>query len=222
MQTYHKINSLYKRSRDGKKMLFGEYSQEEFAYLADNRWIFTEKVDGTNIRVMYKGNEAFGDDLTFGGKTDNANIPAPLVNKLNELFTIDQFRDIFPATLVDNIETSPSVCLYGEGYGAKIQAGGGNYNPKGVDFVLFDVKIGEWWLKREDVEDIAKKLGIMVVPIVGVGQLWVMEKYCEEGFKSQWGDFIAEGIVARPLYELRDRAGHRIITKLKHKDFQNV
>lgn len=222
MQTYHKINSLYKRTPDGKKMLFGEYSQEEFEYLKNNKWIFTEKVDGTNIRIMYSGNEAFGDDLIFGGKTDNAQIPAPLINKLNGLFNIDQFRDIFPTTLVDNIETSPSVCLYGEGYGAKIQAGGGNYNPTGVSFVLFDVKIGGWWLKREDVEDIAKKLGIEVVPIIGVGDLATMELFCREGFKSQWGDFIAEGIVARPTVELRDRAGHRIITKLKYKDFKDV
>jgi len=212
MNQYHKINSLYKRSRDGKKMLFGEYSQEEFAYLADNRWVFTEKVDGTNIRIMW---DAIG--VRFGGKTDNAQIPATLVAKLIELFPDEKLHEVFP------YEGEPmKVCLYGEGYGAKIQAGGGNYNPKGVDFVLFDVKIGEWWLKREDVEDVAKKLGIEVVPIVGVGQLWVMEKYCEEGFKSQWGDFIAEGIVARPLVELRDRAGHRIITKLKHKDYQDV
>lgn len=177
-------------------------------------------VHNTNIRVMYKGNEAFGDDLTFGGKTDNAQIPAQLVNKLNELFTIDQFRDIFPATLVDLIETSPSVCLYGEGYGAKIQKGGGNYIPDGVNFVLFDVKVGDWWLKREDVEDIANKLAISVVPIIGEGTLDELARRCEEGFNSQWGDFIAEGIVARPKVELRDRAGHRIITKLKYKDFE--
>lgn len=41
----------------------------------------------------------------------------------------------------------------------------------------------------------------------------------EKGFKSQWGDFIAEGIVARPMTELKNRNGSRIITKIKHKDF---
>jgi hypothetical protein len=39
------------------------------------------------------------------------------------------------------------------------------------------------------------------------------------GVKSWWGDFDAEGIVARPQVELFTRAGHRIITKLKCKDF---
>ena len=43
-----------------------------------------------------------------------------------------------------------------------------------------------------------------------------------QGFKSQWGDFMAEGIVARPAQELRTRDGHRIITKIKHKDFAHV
>jgi hypothetical protein len=38
-------------------------------------------------------------------------------------------------------------------------------------------------------------------------------------FKSQWGDFRAEGIVARPVVELRTRAGRRIITKIKQRDF---
>lgn len=27
----------------------------EFDYLKDNTWIFTEKVDGTNIRIMWDG-----------------------------------------------------------------------------------------------------------------------------------------------------------------------
>lgn len=40
-----------------------------------------------------------------------------------------------------------------------------------------------------------------------------------EGFTSTWGDFIAEGIVARPEVELFDRMGQRIITKIKYNDF---
>jgi len=33
--------------------------------------------------------------------------------------------------------------------------------------------------------------------------------------------FQAEGIVARPKVELLSRTGERIITKIKHKDFQS-
>jgi hypothetical protein len=40
------------------------------------------------------------------------------------------------------------------------------------------------------------------------------------GLKSQWGDFEAEGIVARPKVDLFDRGGNRIICKIKGKDFK--
>lgn len=110
------------------------------------------------------------------------------------------------------------VCLYGEGYGAKIQKGGGNYCPD-QDFVLFDIKIGEWWLLRLDVEDIAQKLSLDVVPVIGSGTLYEMVEIVKEGFNSQWGDFLAEGIVARPSVELKTRRGDRLITKVKCKDF---
>ena len=90
------------------------------------------------------------------------------------------------------------MCLYGEGYGARIQ-GGGNYNPNGVDFVLFDILIGEWWLQRKDVEDVATKLGITVVPIIGIGTLIEAVARVKQGFNSTWGNFSAEGIVVKPV-----------------------
>ena len=109
-------------------------------------------------------------------------------------------------------------CLYGEGYGAQIQKGGGKYRPT-QDFVLFDVKVGEWWLQRSDVESIAGVFALDVVPIIGTGTLNDLIAMVREGFNSTWGPFAAEGIVARPAVELKTRNGSRIITKLKHKDF---
>jgi len=88
--------------------------------------------------------------------------------------------------------------------------------------VLFDVKINDWWLKREDVEDISRKFNIDVVPIVGYGTLEEMINLVKSRFKSAWSlgeGFIAEGIVARPMIELKTRGGERIITKLKYKDY---
>ena len=88
-----------------------------------------------------------------------------------------------------------------------------------MDFVLFDVWIDGWWLKREDVEDIAEKLGIGVVPIVGQCSIWDAIGKTEDGFKSDWGDFLAEGLVLKPKVDLFARNGRRIITKMKTKDF---
>ena len=39
------------------------------------------------------------------------------------------------------------------------------------------------------------------------------------GKQEYWGDFIAEGIVARPKVTLFTRKGERLITKIKHRDF---
>ena len=209
MNVYHKIDTVFKRDikTKYKTLLMGEYSKPEFEYLKDNIWLFTEKIDGTNIRIMWEGG-----NLRFGGKTDNAQIPVFLYDKLNKIFTKDMFVKEFPET---------DICLYGEGYGARIQKGGGNYIPDGVDFILFDVNIAGWWLKREDVLDIAAKFHLCAVPFVGEGTLGAMVKLVKSGFQSQIGNstHTAEGIVARPRVELKDRAGRRIITKIKYKDF---
>lgn len=210
MIEYHKIQTVYLRDpmTKYKTLLLGQYAEPEFCYLEENEWVFTEKVDGTNIRIMVS---MAGGPITFGGKTDNAQIPAFLVTRLQERFLSDggeALRGIFP----------DGACLYGEGYGARIQKGGGNYRPD-ADFVLFDVKVGDWWLQRAAVENVAGKLNLDIVPVVELGTLRDMVYMAREGFKSRWGDFPAEGIVARPATELKARNGHRIITKIKTRDF---
>jgi len=204
MKEYHKIQSIYKRDERGK-CIVGQWSTPELEYLKDNQWVWTEKVDGTNIRIMW---DADAMSLKFGGKTDNAQTPPFLLDRLAQLFPVEKFvgRD--------------SMCLYGEGYGRKIQKGGGLYNPNGVDFVLFDVKIGEWWLKRHVVEELAAELEIRVVPIISTGTIAEAVEVVRLGFVSEWGDFTAEGLVLRPTVELKARNGERIITKIKHKDFK--
>lgn len=109
MKEYHKIQTVFLRDpqTNYKTLLEGEFALPEFEYLADNEWMFTEKVDGTNTRVMFDGQQ-----ITFGGKTDNAQIPALLVTRLQNVF-LPQL-EIFKTKFIDGI------CLYGEGYGAKI------------------------------------------------------------------------------------------------------
>lgn len=211
MKKYHKIQTIFKRDMENKgKIIEGEFSLPEIEYLKDNDWVFTEKVDGTNIRIMWNG-----ENVVFGGKTDNAQIPIFLLYKLQELFEGTAKKKLFK----DVFGEEGQVCLYGEGYGNKIQKVGKRYNPEGVDFILFDVKIGDWWLGRENVEDIANKFNIKVVPIIGEGTINDMVKLCQKGFKSKLADLTAEGIVAKPKEELFNRKGERIIIKLKHKDF---
>ena len=49
--------------------------------LKDIDWEFTEKIDGTNIRIYWDGHK-----VNYYGRTDKAQIPSQLMNKLIELF----------------------------------------------------------------------------------------------------------------------------------------
>ena len=207
---YHKIQTVFKRNPETmyKTLLEGEWSLPEFAYLANNEWEFTEKVDGTNIRIIYTRN-IFNNSVEFRGRTDRAQIPPFLIETLKNLFPIVKFDQNFEHDVV----------LYGEGYGNKIQKTGSNYR-KDNSFVLFDIMINGSFLPRQSVEGIAKALEIEVVPVIGKGTLYAMVEMARSGFNSQWGNFTAEGIVARPTTELCSKNGGRIITKIKCRDFQ--
>ena len=213
MEKYPKIETIFKRDKKGK-IIENEYSLPEFEYLRNNKWIFTEKIDGTNIRISVKRNiEILELSLCIQGRTDNSQVPPFLSKKLNNIFNTPKLCEIF---------NTLDFVLYGEGYGNKIQKMGSNYISNDVDFILFDVKVGKWWLKLEDIQDIANELEIKTVPVIQTGTLIDMVKYVKNGFDSFFGNFIAEGIVARPEINLLDRAGNRIITKLKYKDFKHL
>jgi hypothetical protein len=217
MTTYQKINTIYKRDMadKSKRMLVGEWSQPELEYLKDNRWEWTEKIDGTNIRVHWNGVQTL-----FGGRTDKADIPERLLQMLQGKLTPELMQQVFKP----QDEGEVSVTLYGEGYGVKIQKGG-NYMRKQVGFILFDVRIGSWWLKRVDCEALAQQLGIPIVPVVGYGTLQEAVDFVKKGFKSAIAenkDYDAEGLVLKPAVDLLARSGQRIITKIKRCDFGTV
>lgn len=225
MQAYHKIDSIYHRDPATKHKAFidGAWSNPVFGYLASNRWVFTEKVDGTNVRVHYEAglnarHEAV-QNVRFGGRTNDAQMPVFLIERLQSMFPVAALASLFGS----GGDIATSVTLYGEGYGAKIQKHGEKYRPD-AGFILFDVNIGGIWLKRSNVEDIAAKLGIPVAPVVGSGTLYDAIDMVKAGFASTCAveSRPAEGLVVRPEVELLDRRGERIITKIKCKDFAAV
>jgi len=206
MEPYHKIETLFLRDED-----FNLTDQlRNPVYGTIDPWTVTEKIDGTNIRVAL----AEDDQVRFGGRTDNAQIHSDLYRHLQETFTQDNMR----ALRLDD-EPVP-IALYGEGYGAGIQNGGDYREDKG--FILFDVKVGEWWLLDEAVTEIAEKLEIPRVPILGQWTLKEIVAQVRDGFKSPHAqaERVAEGIVARPIEPLFDRRGKRIVVKLKQDDFR--
>lgn len=204
---YHKINSVFKRDPENrnKTFLIGQYADPVFEYLQDSAWVGTEKIDGTNIRIEWSGSA-----VSFGGKTDNAQIPAKLVDALRQMFTPEKMLTIFG--------DKGGLTLYGEGYGAGIQSGG-NYRPD-QSFILFDIAAGDVWFENAKVTEYATALDINMVATLGTRTLAEWVDFVRDGFKSRLSATVAEGVVMRPIVELRDRTGHRVITKLKHKDFR--
>jgi hypothetical protein len=212
---YPKIPTLFSRDVETnyKHVIVGQFSTPELAALALTQWVFTEKLDGTNIRVGYHNGE-----VQFGGRTDKAQLPAPLAEYLLHTFPRDAFDTVFGP--IDK-----PVTLYGEGVGQGIQKVGGIYGQR-QHFVLFDVRVGDLWLEYDNVLAVAGELGVWAAPVVGTGDLWGMLQAVRqrevtsvhaEMYNSTAAD--AEGIIARPAVTLLDRMGNRIITKLKLRDF---
>lgn len=213
MRTYEKIETLYQRDIEGtKKLIPGAFRNPTVEFLKDNLWDFSEKLDGTNLRIYWDGHT-----VTFGGRTERANIPAPLVNKLNGYFGGEEAAQLFEQWFGEK-----EVVLFGEGIGKGIQAAGKFYIPDGVDFVLFDVLIGDNYQPRSTVEAVADCFGIRCVPIVGRGTLDEAVAYVKTHPLSHLGEVPMEGVVCRPARELRDRCGNRIIVKIKYNDFKDL
>lgn len=204
MTEYNKIQTVYKRDMESrnKPLIEGQWSLPEFEALAGLPWEWTEKIDGTNIRVIWKAGK-----LEFRGKTDNAQMPGPLDRALHAMFDASE-----PLRALGD-----DVLLYGEGYGAGIQRGG-CYRPD-PSFIVFDVVIGGFWLRRDDVYDVAKKLGVQAVAVVGHGPLADAIAVVRGGLQSAIARCSAEGLVMRPPVDLWNRRGERIITKIKTRDF---
>jgi len=239
MNTYPKINTLWKRNMEQGEnkgiIIEGEYSCPEFKNI--KLWRVSEKIHGRNTRVEFNAKTTQGvieiSNIGFKGRTDNSDIPSYFVQYLMETFTQDLLskmivvkRDKETNVIVDE---ELDVVLYGEGYGPNIQKGCGRYRDD-VSFALFDVKIGNWWLEREDVEDIASKLNLNIVPELGImteNDIVFLVKntgYQHKGFKSQISKdktLDAEGIVARSFPLMLFRNGDPIMWKLKQKDFKN-
>lgn len=211
---YAKIDTLFGRD-ENFRVDPAQLKHPVFATL--KTWEVTEKIDGTNMRVTLNEGES---SVKIDGRTDRASIPGDLFR-----YMIDTFPAATLHTAMDEHGSGwEKVILYGEGYGRGIQKGGCYREDKA--FRLFDVLIGnKWWLDWSAVESVAAKLGIKTAPYLGSWTLDQIIERVQAGIpsivaKEESGqDVLMEGVVARPLETLFDKRGHRLILKLKTKDF---
>lgn len=219
---YHKIETVFERD-EKFKVIPWRYRDRCVEALAGLEWAWTEKLNGTNIRVIWDpARFLLPDDgmkapavpevlnpLSFSGKTDDAMIHPQLLNAL---------RASFPAEALNRAFGPDAAVLYGEGVGAKIQRGGDYCD--GHSFVLFDVWRGVW-LERDAVNDVAVSLGIPSAPVVLRGSIESAVAYVRGNPQSAISvrPRPMEGLVGRPPVELQDKQGRRVIVKIKARDF---
>ncbi len=187
--------------------------------------------------------------MRINGRNDNSQIPPNLLRHLQETFTLEGLKSLWrgkkgceacdgcgsmtiakPYVTCACVEPYP-ITLYGEGYGGSIQKGGSEYTSKtkggAVSFRLFDVLVGENnWLRRADVEDVAEKLGVKVVPLLGdYFDLDGITRLVKNGMSSVVAAcegttrHRAEGVVAFTAEPLYNNRGQRLMFKLKSEDF---
>lgn len=219
MKEYQKIETPFVRDMEGsKKLILGQFRNPLVEYIKDLKWVCTEKVDGTNIRVCWDGHK-----FRFLGRTDAASIPSFLLSKLQDIFCNNATEQVMEQMFADR-----EVLLVGEGYGNRIQKCGSNYIKEGVGFIGIDVMVKTKdcerfvYLDRREAEEIFKALGIKMVPIVGTMTLGdavctVMSKpYSLISEVKQ----VMEGLVCVPDVPVYDKSGRRIIVKVKVNDFE--
>lgn len=231
---YPKVQTLWKRDENTHKVIKDDLSLSEFAL--PNKWVVSEKVDGTNVRVIYcKVTELDGEEQyvrKFAGKTDEAMLHPALIKRLEELFTFEKLAVTFP-----DVE---EVILFGEGYGSKVNGIKG-YGVE-AEFILFDVavknedeersfKVPYWWMTRANVKDIAQKLGVQVVYEftlqydLGGAVGWLRNAPLSVVARNNHklipvNPLVMEGIVCRTEPMLLTRDGSPLMWKLKLRDFK--
>ena len=246
--TYQKINTIFMRDAKNVIMPYGSFTEPEFEYLRGLKWRGEEKIDGTNMRIEVtkvpiwdggiEGSTINGVkfNVRIAGKTDNAQIPKNLLKHMQEKYPnekvlaalgLKEFIPINEWELEHNwltYEQIPDIyTIYGEGYGEGIQSGGW-YIKGGNEFIVFDVKVNDIYLKTEARDEIATKLGAPIVPLIGYFTLDEAIDFVRKGFRSVVAENpeekMAEGLVLRTDLGLRNRMGKRLIVKIKYEDFQ--
>lgn len=246
--TYQKINTIFMRDANNVIMPYDSFTEPEFEYLRNLKWRGEEKLDGTNMRIEVtkvpiwdggiEGSTINGVkfNVRIAGKTDNAQIPKNLLKHMQEKYPdekvlaalgLKEFIPIDEWELEHNwltYEQIPNIyTIYGEGYGEGIQSGGW-YIKGGNEFIVFDVKVNDIYLKTDARDEIATKLGAPIVPLIGYFTLDEAIDFVRKGFRSVVAENpeekMAEGLVLRTDLGLRNRMGKRLIVKVKYEDFQ--
>lgn len=201
---YLHINNL---AKDDKVLLFKEV------------WA-TEKVHGTSAHVSWDPDQQR--IVYFSGGASAESFRALFDGAFEERFM----------KLVDQNGKGVEVVVYGEAYGGKMQGMRLTYGNE-LRFIAFEVRVGCHWLSFDKVREIAKGLGLEVVPgkVIPATEEALTEyrnspsevavlRGCQ-GNADRFGNKppLREGIVIRPLVEMRTNDNSRVMAKFKNPCF---
>jgi len=213
MKEYHKIETLWKFNSETHKYHHGEFYNRNVEILQNNLWTFTEKIDGTNFRIIWDGHK-----LTYGGRTNKA-----IFSKEQIQFIEERLINEYIETTFEQIFKEKEVYVFGELYGNGIQKGGGLYtNGNGLSFKVFDIMIDEIFLTFDNAKELSSGLGYDFVPFVMVGNIQQGIDYVLQNEKSTFSNAKLEGLVGKPVGDFKDRLGKRIVAKIKRRDLENI
>ena len=198
-------------------------TMEESQYLPEGKWIKTEKIDGTNIRIILTKPDEKGNRKRFIGSRKLILNPEDKVAK--------QFMDCLKDINLNKIaeyfkEVNSTVIIYGEGYGAGVQSGG-IYSPI-KNFRVFDIRIGSAYQDFEYTQKVCIDNQLNIVPIIGECRI-ISYGECIDSLKRFDNTLVNEGVGGKPegiVYKhdpvLLNKYGERLIFKIKFKDFENL
>lgn len=168
----------------------------------------TEKIHGTSAHIAFK-HDAKTIHFSSGGESHE---------KFLKLFNQDALLDTFIKTF------DFDVVVFGEAYGGKQQGMSHTYGTE-LKFIVFDVKVGDYWLSVPNAEDVAHKLGLEFVHYVKIpATIEAIDAERDAPSVQAVRNGITEpkpreGVVLRPLVELRENNGDRIMSKHKGEAF---
>lgn len=170
-----------------------------------------EKIEGTSAHISFKEDGT----VTFFSGGANHEMFVKLFDQEKLKAVYDERYNVFDLT------------IYGEAYGGKIQGMSKTYGPD-LKFVAFEVKIGHSWLDVPNAKDVVSHFNLDFVDYVRIPTTLEAidaerDKDSVQAVKNKMGEgHMREGIILRPIVEVRLNNGSRIMAKHKRPEFSET
>lgn len=171
-----------------------------------------EKIHGTSSNINWDFENKI---ITFfsGGED---------LDKFISLFDVEFLKSKFLQFFPDK-----NVTIFGEAYGGKQQGMSHTYG-KILKFIAFDVKVDHSWLNVPNANEVCDNFKIDFVHWYKINTdldsiTAARDMFSVQAYRNGMGkDKKREGIILRPLIEMKTNNGERVIVKYKHDKFNET